>query len=58
MALVKNISARLHVVAGVKIAPEQTAEIPNDWVDAINKEELVLVEESKEVLTEDKPKKK
>jgi len=44
---VKNISSRMHSVGNVDIAPGQTAEIDDDYGDAINKRELVQVLELK-----------
>lgn len=41
---VKNISARPHHVGGVLIAPGEVGTIPSQWVNSINKLELVPVE--------------
>ena len=49
---VKNVSARLHHVGNVSIAPGEEKEIPKGFETAINKEELV---EDKQVEAEDKP---
>lgn len=40
---VKNVSARLHHIGDVSIAPGQTAEIPEAFRNSINKTELVEV---------------
>lgn len=40
---VKNISTRLHHVGDVAIAPGATAEVPKEWANAINRDELVEV---------------
>lgn len=41
--LVKNVSARLHHVGNVMIAPNETKEIPDSFAKAINKKELIAV---------------
>lgn len=40
---VKNVSARLHHVGNVSIAPGEEKEIPKGFENAINKDELVEV---------------
>lgn len=40
---VKNVSARLHHVGNVSIAPGEEKDIPKDFETAINKDELVEV---------------
>lgn len=50
--LLKNNSARLHHVGDVSIAPLETKEVPDEFRDAFNKEEL------EEVTEEEKPKRK
>ena len=40
---VKNVSARLHHVGNVSIAPGEEKNIPKDYETAINKDELVEV---------------
>lgn len=40
---VKNVSARLHHVGNVSIAPGEEKEIPKGFETAINKDELVEV---------------
>ncbi len=40
---VKNVSARLHHVGNVSIAPGEEKDIPKDYETAINKDELVEV---------------
>ena len=40
---VKNVSARLHHVGNVSIAPGEEKEIPTGFEGAINKEDLVEV---------------
>ena len=49
---VKNVSARLHHVGNVSIAPGEEKEIPKGFENAINKADLV---EEKQADTEDKP---
>jgi len=41
---VKNVSARLHHVGNVSIAPGEEKDIPKGFESAINKDELVEVE--------------
>lgn len=50
---VKNVSARLHHVGNVSIAPGEEKEIPKEFEGAINKADLVAVEAPK---TEKPPK--
>ena len=40
---VKNVSARLHHVGNVSIAPDEEKDIPKGFETAINKDELVEV---------------
>lgn len=43
---VKNVSARLHHVGNVSIAPGEEKEIPKGFETAINKHELVEVKDA------------
>lgn len=43
---VKNVSARLHHVGNVSIAPGEVKEIPKGFETAINKDELVEVKDA------------
>lgn len=43
---VKNVSARLHHVGNVSIAPGEEKEIPKGFETAINKDELVEVKDA------------
>lgn len=44
---VKNVSSRPHHVSDVFIAPGETKNIPDEWADSINKDELIEVKAEK-----------
>ena len=49
---VKNVSARLHHVGNVSIAPGETKDVSDEYANAINRNDLV---EDKPVEAEEKP---